>query len=112
MGVSHGNELAVMSIEDCQRLEPPLRRDLEVLDYEIRRVVARTRADAGRAGSDDSLFVKASSTVLLSIAAELMARAAEEGRLRFDAAAFAAGADSAAQRARGRRLQYFLAGEA
>jgi hypothetical protein len=112
MSVASTNELDVMSIEECQRLGPPLRRELEVLDYEIRRLVARARADARLAGSEDSLFVKASSTVMLSIAAELMARAAEEGRLRFDVTSFAAGADRAAQWARGRRLKYFLAGEA
>lgn len=112
MSVADGNQIAVMSIEECQRLAEPLRRDLEVLDYEVRSLVARMRAEANDAGSDDAAFVEASTTVLLTIAAGLMAREAEIRRARFDASSFLAGADSALQWARSRRLKYFLAGEA
>lgn len=112
MSVSGPDETGLMSIEDCQRLDSPLRRDLELLDYEIRRLVARTRAEVACSGADDSIFVQASTTVMLSIAADLFARAAEEGRLRFDSASFLATANSAAVWARNRRLRYFLAGEA
>jgi len=112
MSVRDGDQIAVMSIEECQRLAEPLRRDLEVLDYQIRSLVARVRAEAKDAGADDALFVKASTTVLLSIAAGLVARAAEDRRAPFDASSFVAGADSAAQWAQTRSLKYFLAGEA
>ncbi|WP_144259746.1 hypothetical protein [Methylocystis sp. ATCC 49242] len=112
MSVMDGDEIAVMSIEECQRLEQPLRRDLEVLDYEVRSLIARMRAEAKDAGADEMLFVKASTTVLLSIAAGLVARAAEDKRAPFDATSFVASADSAAQWAQTRRMRYFVAGEA
>jgi hypothetical protein len=112
MSVAGKGELAVMSIEDCQRLETPLRQDLEVLDYEIRALVARIRREAAEAGADDATFVQASTTVLLSIAAGLVARAAEDRRAAFDVRAFVAGADSAAKWAGQRRLRYCVEGEA
>jgi hypothetical protein len=112
MSVSRSAELSVMTIEECQKLETPLRDDLELLDYEIRSLVARIRKEAGEAGADDVTFIKASSTVLLSIAAGLLARAAEDGRADFDASSFAASAGSAARWAEERRLRYGLGGEA
>lgn len=104
--------MTVMSIEECQKLDKPLRQDLEVLDYEVRSLVARIRVEAREAGADDATFVKASTTVLLSIAAGLLARAAEDQRAAFDANSFAAGANSAAKWAAERRLRYFVGGEA
>jgi hypothetical protein len=104
--------MTVMSIEDCQNLDTPLREDLEVLDYEVRSLVARIRREAGDAGADDATFVKASTTVLLSIAAGLLARAAEDQRRPFDANSFTATAGSAARWAAQRRLRYFVGGEA
>ncbi len=104
--------MTVMSIEECQKLDAPLRQDLEVLDYEVRSLVARIRREARDAGADDATFVKASTTVLLSIAAGLLARAAEDQRAPFDANSFTAGADSAARWAEQRRLRYFVGGEA
>lgn len=112
MSVAHGLALTGMTIEECQRLDTPLRQDLEVLDYEIRGLVARIRKEAGDAGADDTIFIKASSTVLLSIAASLMARAAQDRRTAFDAGDFAASAGAAAKWAQERRLRYFLGGEA
>lgn len=112
MRVVKTGEIAVMSIEECQRLEAPLRRDLEVLDYEIRSLVSRIRKEASEAGADDTIFVTASSTVLLSIAAGLVARAAEDRRMAFDKSSFVASADSAARWAGERRLRYCLGGEA
>jgi hypothetical protein len=112
MSVEVNTGIAVMSIEECQRLDAPLRQDLEVLDYEIRSLVARIRKEAGEAGGDDTVFVKASTTVLLSIAAGLLARAAEDKRAAFDAGAFVATAGSAAKWAEQRQLRYFLGGEA
>jgi len=112
MRVAQGVALTVMTIEECQRLETPLRQDLELLDYEIRSLVSRIRNEARDAGADDTIFVAASSTLLLSIAASLLARAAEDRRAAFDAGAFAASAGHAARWAEERRLRYGLAGEA
>ena len=112
MSVEVNTRVAVMSIEECQRLDAPLRHDLEVLDYEIRSLVARIRKEAGEAGADDTVFVKAATTVLLSIAAGLLARAAEDKRAPFDASSFVATAGSAAKWAEERQLRYYLGGEA
>lgn len=112
MSVSEPEAISLFSVEDCQRLAPPIRRDLEVLDYEIRRLLARARADAQSSGSDDAIFLQASSTVMLSIAADVMARAAEERRQRLDAGSFLDAAESALSWARNRRLRYLIAGEA
>ncbi|MGJ0508727.1 MAG: hypothetical protein ACR652_16695 [Methylocystis sp.] len=101
-----------MTIEECQKLDKPLRQDLEVLDYEVRSLIHRIRRESREAGGDDATFVKASTTVLLSIAAALLARAAEDERAPFDASSFAAGAGNAARWAEQRRLRYFVAGEA
>lgn len=112
MSVWSGANWNVMSIEECQRLETPLRHELEVLDFEIRGLLARSRSEARSVGADDARFVKASTTLLLAIAAGLFARAAEEQRAHFDARAFADGADDAARWATQRRLRYCLGGEA
>jgi hypothetical protein len=104
--------MTVMTIEECQNLDPPIRQDLELLDYEVRTIVDRIRSESRDAGGDDATFVKASTTVLLSIAAGILARAAEDERAAFDAGSFAAGAGHAARWAEQRRLRYFVAGEA
>lgn len=101
-----------MSIEECQSLETPLRHELEVLDYEIRGLLVRSRSEARNIGADDALFVKAATTVLVAIAAGLFARAAEDQRANFDARSFAECADDAARWAQQRRLRYCLGGEA
>lgn len=110
--LTRGVALTVMTIEECQGLETPLRQDLEILDYEIRQLVLRIRKDARESGADDAVFLSASSTVLVSIAATLLSRAADDRRAVFDGAAFAAGAGSAARWARERRLKVLLGGEA
>lgn len=107
MSVAHIHESA-FSVEDCQRLAPPLRNDLELLDYDMRRAIARIRADAR---GDDAQLIKGATTVLLTIAADLAVRAAETRRARFDADSFLAGAESAAQWAQERRLRLYLGGE-
>jgi hypothetical protein len=112
MSVEVKGGIPAMSMEECQSLDAPLRHDLEVLDYEIRSIVARIRKEAGEAGADDIIFVKAWTTVLLSMAAGLLARAAEDRRAAFDARSFIATAGSAAKWAQERRLRYCLGGEA
>ncbi|WP_457798524.1 hypothetical protein [Methylocystis sp. S23] len=110
--LARGAALTAMTIEECQQLQTPLRQDLETLDYEIRGLVARIRKESRDAGADDATFVKASSTVLLSIAATLLARAADDRRAAFDPGAFAASAGSATRWAEERRTKYFVGGEA
>lgn len=61
----------VVTIDRCRRMDPNLRSDLEILDEEIRRIVARIYARRMEAGDDETMFTVAVSTVLLSIAATL-----------------------------------------
>lgn len=58
-------------IDERLRIDPFLRPGLELLDDEIRNIIARMSAKALEAGSDVVIFSQASSTVLLSIAATL-----------------------------------------
>lgn len=103
MRAAYDMTMTAMSIEECQRLNTPLRRDLEILDDEIRSLLARIRREANDAGGDDAAFVKASTTILLSIAAGVLAHAAEDHRAAFDANSFAACAGAAAKWAGQRR---------
>ncbi len=103
--------IGIPTIEECQRFDAPLREDLELLDYEIRRRVDRMLAGVDQSGKDSVLFRKASTTVLLSIAAGLMESAAERTREPFDVASFKAVAENAAQWAKNRKLKYFVSGE-
>ncbi len=102
----------LLSIEECQAIGSPLREELEVLDYEIRSALIRLLGDVEASGADGALFLKASMTVLLSIAAGMLARASEERNAPFDVGSFAAGAEAAAEWARLRKLRYFVGGEA
>ncbi len=86
-----------LSIDECRRIAYPLRTDLENLDSEIRSILTRIRAEARRAGGDEALFDMASSTVLLSIAASLLAPSAGNLRETFDPAGFVASASRAAE---------------
>lgn len=101
----------IPTIEECQRFEAPLRADLELLDYEIRRRFNRILAGVEQSGEDGVLFLKASTTVFLSIAAGLMESTAERTREPFDVASFKAVAENAAQWAKDRKLKYFVSGE-
>jgi hypothetical protein len=105
-------KMPAMSIEDCQSLNSNLRKDLEVLDYETRARVIRMRAETRRRGNDDAAFLKASSTVLLSIAADLLAHAAEDSLAAFDASSFEKCAGAAARWAEKRRPRSCVAAEA
>ena len=58
-------------IDDCRRMDPDLRYELEILDDEIRSLVARMCAKTIETGGDGTRFSLATSTVLLSIAATL-----------------------------------------
>ncbi len=100
-----------LSIEDCQRLDGDIRDNLELLDYEIRCAFTRILADVDRSGVDNVVFLRASTTVLLSIAAGLLERAAEKTCKPADATSFVSGAASAAAWAKLRKLRYFVGGE-
>jgi len=102
----------MLSIEECQRIDSPIREELELLDYEIRSSFTRILSEVDRSGADNILFLKASTTVLLSIAAGLLERAAEANDAQFDIGSFVSGAEMAAEWAKMRKLRYFLGGEA
>jgi hypothetical protein len=85
-----------LSIEACQRLATPLRQQLAGLDYQIRATLLQRMAEIERPG-DDELFLKASATVLMSIAVSLLEAAAERGKRPYDAATLRQCADDAAQ---------------
>ncbi|MBI1867091.1 MAG: hypothetical protein HYS06_02135 [Methylocystis sp.] len=103
--------VGIPTIEECQRFDAPLRDDLELLDYEIRRRFNRILAGVDQSGQDSVLFLKASTTVLLSIAAGVMESTAERTRQPFDVASFKAVAENAAKWAKNRKVKYFVAGE-
>jgi hypothetical protein len=98
-----------LSIDECRRIDYPLRTDLENLDSEIRSVLTRIRAEARGAGGDETLFDMASSTVLLSIAASIIAPSTENLRETFDPAGFVASANRAAEWVKLRRSGRTLA---
>ncbi len=104
--------MKLLTIEECQALAPPLRDELELFDYEVRSALTRILADVEASEADSVLFLRASMTVLLSIAAGMLARAAEEKNAPLDVGSFALGAQKAVEWARTRRLRYFVGGEA
>jgi hypothetical protein len=81
------------------------------LDDEVRGAVNRLLAGVEGQGGDTDAFLKASTTVLLSIAAGLMETAAERGCEPADVGSFRDAAEDAAQWAKGRRLRERLDSE-
>ncbi len=63
---------ALPRLEDCRSLAPALRRNLERLEDDIRTAHARHAAEIHRAGGDETAYLQASATVLVSIAAGLI----------------------------------------
>jgi hypothetical protein len=102
---------APFSIADCRSCEPALRGRLEALDDEVRSAVNQLLAEIAREGEDASAFLKAATTVLLSIAAGLMETAAERGGAAIDVESFRDAAEGAAQWAKSHRLRDLLDGE-
>ncbi len=89
------NRMGMKTIEECRRIDPLMRSDLESLDDEIRSIVARMSARAIQSGGDETKFSHATSTVLLSIAAALTGKSSQSyGHI--DIAAFLARANSVA----------------
>jgi hypothetical protein len=85
----------LVTIEDCRRIDPLMRSELESLDIEIRSIVARMSARAIESGGNEIIFSNAISTVLLSIAATLTGTNCHcSGRI--DIGSFLARANSAA----------------
>ncbi len=82
-----------------------------MLDYEVRCVFNQILAGVDQSGRDGALFLKASTTVLLSVAAGLMEAAAERTHEPADVESFKATAEDAAQWAKSRKLRYFVSGE-
>lgn len=71
MSDTGNNLMEFVTIEDCRRIDPLMRSELESLDSEIRSIVARMSARAIESGGNEIIFSNAISTVLLSIAATL-----------------------------------------
>jgi hypothetical protein len=104
--------VGIPSFDECRCLNDPVRADLELLDYEIRRVSAQLLAEVDRSEKDSVLFLRASATVILSIAAGLMESASERTGQPFDVESFKVVAEDAANWAKTRRMRYFPSGEA
>lgn len=102
---------APLSIEDCRRCEPALRGRLEALDDDVRGAINRLLAEFDGEGEDRGAFLKAATTVLLSIAAGLMESAAERGGMAADVESFRDAAEDAAQWAKSHRLRELLDGD-
>ena len=95
MSDTHDNLVKLITIEDCRRIDPLMRSELESLDNEIRSIVARMSARAVESGGNEIIFSNATSTVLLSIAATLTGTNCNySGRI--DIGSFLARASSAA----------------
>lgn len=109
--VAQPARVAPFSIEDCRRCEPALREALEALDDEARGLVNQLLAGVEAEGGDATAFLKAATTVLLSVAAGLMERAAERGCEPVDVDCFRDAAEDAAQWAKSHRLRERLDGE-
>lgn len=71
MSVIRDDVMDVVTIDAWRSMDPALRTELEILDDEIRSIVARMSARTVETGGDETLFSIWSSTVLLSIAAAL-----------------------------------------
>jgi hypothetical protein len=112
IGNGYSEMVGIPTFEECRLLDDPVRADLELLDYEIRRVSAQILADVDRSEKDSVLFLRTSATVILSIAAGLMESAAERTGQPFDVDSFKTVAEDAAQWAKTRRMRYFPSGEA
>jgi hypothetical protein len=105
------NKMTVLTVDQCQSLDTAVRTDLELFDYEVRHAFTRLLTQVDQSGEDGLLFLKASTIVLLSIAAGLLARSAEEiDPLQTES--FVTAAESAWQWAQLRKLRYFSEGEA
>ncbi|ATQ69843.1 MULTISPECIES: hypothetical protein [Methylosinus] len=99
------------TIADCKSCEPELREALETLDDEVRAIVNQLLAGAESRGADGTSFLKAATTVLLSIAASLLETAAVRGCEPVEVEAFKDAAEDAAQWAKSHRLRDLLDSE-
>jgi hypothetical protein len=104
--------VTALTIDECKKVASPLREGLEMFDYDVRSIVAGLLGDAERAEIDNVVFAKAMSTVLLSIAAGLLAGVGEDEGLVFEADAFVKSAQDAAHWAKMRKIRYYSGGEA
>lgn len=101
-----------LTFEQCQRLTGPIRDDLELFDYTVRSAFSRLLAEANLSDENSIMFIKASTTVLLSISAGLHESVAADSNQSFDINSFVASAKSAARWAASRKLRLALGGEA
>lgn len=90
------------SIDELRRLDAPMRRAVELLDDNVRRAHDRICADSRLSPADAQIFVKASITVVLSVAASLLETAQERRRETMREEAFGEAARDALRWARAR----------
>ena len=63
---------ALPSVEECRRMEQAIRRGLERVEDDVRTAQGRAAVEVGRLGGNENLFLTASATVVVSIAAGLL----------------------------------------
>lgn len=102
---------APFTIADCKSCAPELREALEALDDEVRGVVNQLLSGVEGRGADGTSFLRAATTVLLSIAASLMETAAVRGCEPVEVEAFKGAAEDAARWAKSHRLRDLLDSE-
>jgi hypothetical protein len=93
---------ALPTINECRRMDSTMRRNLERVDDDVRCVHGRIAAEVERLGNDSGLFLRASTTVILSIAASLTEVVSERTGEPVTSQSFADSALDAAEYARTR----------
>lgn len=78
----------MLTINECRRLKGGLRQYLMLLEEETSRAHARVAANVNLRGEDELAFLRASTTVVISVAAGLMEVAAERSHSAFDTGGF------------------------
>lgn len=101
-----------MTFEQCLRLEGALKDELELMDYQIRSTLRQAIGRTDRHSRDETLFLQASTIVLLSIAASIHERSSTNANARFDMRWFVAGARNAASWVVSRKLRFSQVGSA
>jgi len=91
------------SVEDCRRLKPSMREHLEQVDEELRRILNRVDAQRPRSAEEQTQFMRASATVMATVAAGILEIVAERTREPYSIQTFGDAARDAAQWTQSRR---------
>jgi len=97
-----GKRQGLPTVDECRRLDGALRHRLEGVEDAVRSACSRSAAEVDRPHLDKSLFLRASATVIVSIAASLMDVVSERTGEPFREGAFAEAARDAAEFIRNR----------